>query len=139
MNKNLGRLFSLGLCAVAIAVATAVPAHAQMSEVKEKPPMYSYVGNWAIPRAQWAEMDKQTAANQKNMDKALADGTIIGYGTDMNLVHQPEGGTHDNWWSSMSMAGLLSVLDESYKSGNATSPVLISATKHFSSPHRSEV
>jgi hypothetical protein len=130
MNKKLGKVFS-GLCAVAIVLVMAVTVRAQMSEVKEKPPMYSYVGNWSIPRAQWAEMDKQTAANQKNLEKALADGTIVGYGTDMNLVHQPDGATHDNWWSSMSMAGLLNVLDQAYKSGNATSPVLVSATKHW--------
>jgi hypothetical protein len=129
MNRRLGRV--AGLCALAIAVVTAVPARAQMSEVKEKPPMYSYVGNWTIPRAQWADMDKQTAANQKNMEKAIADGTIVAYGNDMNLVHRPEGETHDNWWSSMSMAGLLSVLDQAYKSGSATSPVLASATKHW--------
>jgi hypothetical protein len=30
----------------------------------------------------------------------------------------------------MSMAGLLSVLDQAYKSGSATSPVFVSATKH---------
>jgi hypothetical protein len=129
MNRKFGRL--AGLCAIAIAVVTSVPGRAQMSEVKEKPPMYSYVGNWSIPRAQWAEMDKQTAANQKNMEKAIADGTIVAYGTDMNLVHQVDGATHDNWWSSMSMAGLLSVLDQIYKSGSATSPVLVSATKHW--------
>lgn len=129
MNRKLGRV--AGLCALAIAVVTAVPARTQMSEVKEKPPMYSYVGNWTIPRAQWADMDKQTAANQKNMEKAIADGTIVAYGNDMNLVHRPDGETHDNWWSSMSMAGLLSVLEQAYKSGSATSPVLASATKHW--------
>ena len=129
MNRKLVRV--AGLCALAIAVVTAAPAHAQTSEVKEKPPMYTYVGYWSIPRAQWAEMEKQTAANQKIMEKAIADATIVAYGTDMNLIHQPDGVTHDNWWSSMSMAGLLSVLDQAYKSGNATSPVLASATKHL--------
>jgi hypothetical protein len=65
------------------------------------------------------------------MEKALADGTIIGYGDDMNLIHTAEGPTHDNWWSAMSMAGILNVLDQIYKSGGATSPVLASATKHY--------
>jgi len=92
--------------------------------------MYTYVGFWNLPRTQWADMEKQTAANQKNMDKAVADGTLVGYGSDINLVHQPDGFTHDSWWSSMSMAGLLSVLDQAYKSGSATSPVFVSATKH---------
>jgi hypothetical protein len=92
--------------------------------------MYSYIANWAIPRAQWGEMDKQTGANRQMMDKAMADGTIIAYGTDTNLIHQPDGWTHDNWWSSMSMAGLLNVLEQSYKSGGAVAPVLTTATRH---------
>ncbi len=92
--------------------------------------MYSYVGFWNIPRAQWAEMDKNNAVDQKILDKALADGTIVGYGYDLNLVHQPDGMTHDDWWSAMSMAAMLNVLDKFYKSGTPTSPVLVSATRH---------
>ena len=49
----------------------------------------------------------------------------------MNLVHQPDGATHDDWWSAMSMAGLLNVLDQFYKNGSSTSTVLDSATKHW--------
>jgi hypothetical protein len=118
------------VCALAMMAAGAAPARAQ-DEPKEKPPMYSYVGNWSIPRAQWAEMEKANAADQKVLDKAMADGTIVAYGNDMNLVHTPDGGTHDDWWSAMSMAGLLNVLDKFYKSGTPTSPVLASATKHW--------
>jgi hypothetical protein len=81
LNRYEKGLAIAGLCALAVAVLAAVPACAQMAEVKEKPPMYSYIANWAIPRAQWAEMDKQAAANQKMMEKGIADGNIIGYGT----------------------------------------------------------
>ena len=129
MNKKLWRFFA-GVCALAMAV-WAAPASAQMSEVKEKPPMYSYVGNWSIPRAQWAEMEKANAADQKVLDKAMADGAIVAYGNDVNLVHQPDAETHDDWWSSMSMAGLLNVLERFYQSGSTTSNVLESATKHW--------
>jgi len=129
MNNKMGRVFAV-LCALALAAVWAVPAGAQMSEAKEKPPMYSYVGNWAIPRAQWAEMAKSSAADQKILDQAMASGTIVAYGNDVNLVHQADGDTHDDWWSAMSMAGLLNVLDQFYKSGGTTSPVLASATKH---------
>src|SRR5437667_1821376 len=130
MNTKLGRVLA-GLCAIAVATTCAAPALAQTSEMKEKPPMYSYVGNWAIPRAQWAEMDKNTAADEKILSKALASGTIVAYGNDVNLVHQAEGATHDDWWSAMSMAGLINVLEQFYQSGNATTPVLASATKHY--------
>jgi len=116
-----------------MSVVSSAPASAQMSEVKEKPPMYSYVGDWTLPRAQWADMEKFGAGNQKMLDKALADGTIVAYGSDLNLIHTADGPTHDSWWSAMSLAGLLNVLDQTYKSGTAVSPVLSSATKHWDS------
>src|SRR5215472_4028238 len=118
-----------GLCTLSLAVAGAVPASAQMNDAKEKPPMYSYVSFWTIPRAQWAEMAKADAADQAILDKAMASGTIMAYGNDINLVHSSDGPTHDDWWSSMSMAGVLNVLNQFYSSGNAASPVLQSATK----------
>lgn len=111
-------------------IALANPASAQSSEVKEKPPMYTYVANWQIPRTQWGEIEKSYAANQKILDKAMASGTIVAYGNDETLVHEAEGMTHDNWWSAMSMAGLINVLEQFYQTGNATTPVLNSATKH---------
>ena len=129
MNRKVWGVFAV-VCAVAMIAVWAAPALAQ-DEPKEKPPMYSYLGNWSIPRAQWAEMEKAGAANEKILQKAMADGTIVGYGNDVNLVHTPDGETHDDWWSAMSMAGILNVLDKFYKSGSSTSPVLASATKHW--------
>ena len=108
-----------------------VAGRGQTSEVKEKPPMYTYVGNWNIPRPQWADMAKADAADQKILDAAIASGTIVAYGNDVSLVHRPDGSTHDEWWSAMSLAGVLNMLEQFYKSGNTTSPVLASATKHW--------
>jgi len=130
MNRKLWSSFA-GLCIVAMGAVGASPARAQMAEVKAKPPMYTYVGSWSIPRAQWADMDRANADDQEILDKAIANGTIIGNGNDYNLVHQPDGLTHDEWWSAMSMAGVLNVLDQFYKSGKATAPVLASATRHW--------
>ena len=124
------QLFAV-VCALAACALSGVPAFAQNSEVKEKPPMYSYVGNWAVPRAQWGEMDKNSVADQKTLDKALASGTIIGYGSDTILVHEADGPTHDQWWSAMSISGVLNVLEQFYQTGGATVPVLSSATKHW--------
>jgi hypothetical protein len=119
------------VCAFAFSVLAVAPAFAQNTEVKEKPPMYSYVGNWAVPRSQWAEMEKNTAADQKVLDKALASGTLIGYGSDVVLVHEVDGATHDDWWSAMSIAGVLNVLEQFYQGGGTTVPVLGAATKHW--------
>lgn len=130
MNNRVWNVF-VGMCGAAVLSLSAMPSVAQMPEVKEKPAMYSYVANWQIPRAQWADMEKANAADKAILDKALADGTIVGYGNDENLVHQPDGETHDNWWASMSMAGLIKVLDQFYASSNIASPALSSATKHW--------
>ncbi len=128
MNTRHWSVFT-GLCGLAVFALSAVPSGAQATEVKEKPPMYSYVANWQIPRAHWAEMGASNGADKAILDKAMADGTLVGYGNDVNLVHTPDGETHDDWWSSMSMAGLIKVLDQLL--GNSTSPVLESATKHW--------
>jgi hypothetical protein len=132
MNKYTGRVLA-GMCVLGIAAAIGAPAGAQMSEVKEKPPMYTYVSNWAIPRAQWSEMAKAGDADRAALEKALASGTIVGYGSDVNLIHRPDSETHDQWWLAMSMAGVMNVLEQFYQSGNSTSPVLSSATGHWDS------
>jgi hypothetical protein len=135
MNGRLWKVFA-GLCALGISAVWAGQAGAQTTEVKAKPTMYTYVANWNIPRAQWADMEKGYAATQKLMDKALSDGTIVGYGSDVTLVHQGEV-THDDWWSAMSMAGLLKMLDQLEKSGNSSTSVLDSATNHFDNVYES--
>jgi hypothetical protein len=127
MNRRWCTLF-LGFSVFALA---ALPAHAQSSPVQPRPLMYTYVANWQIPRAHWSEMPQSAAADKPIMEKALADGALIGYGEDEVLIHSADGETHDDWWSSMSMAGLLKVLDQLYASGNVSSPALDSATKHW--------
>jgi hypothetical protein len=112
-------------------------AGAQTSEVKEKPPLYTYVANWNTPRAQWPELEKESAANQKRLDKAVSEGTIVGYGDDVTLVHQADGTTHDDWWSAMSLAGVLKVLEQFTKSGGSSASVLDSATNHFDTVYES--
>jgi hypothetical protein len=114
---------------LACGLATA-PAGAQTAEVKEKPPLYTYVASWALPRAKWADLEKQNAATQKIFDKALSSGSVVGYGDDTTLVHTSEGFTHDSFWSSLSLAGVLGVLQELEKGGTTTSSVFASATKH---------
>ena len=130
MNKQRGTILA-GLCALGMAAVIVAPTSAQTSEVKEKPPMYSYISNWAIPRAQWSDMAKADEADRPALEKALANGTIVGYGSDVNMVHTLDGETHDQWWSAMSMAGVINVLEQFYQSNSTNSPVLSSATKHW--------
>jgi hypothetical protein len=130
MKKRRGTMLA-GLCVLGMAALMAAPAGAQSTEVKEKPPMYSYIGNWAIPRAQWSEMAKSDEADRPILEKALAGGTIVAYGNDLAVIHTPDGETHDQWWAAMSMAGLMNVLEQFYQGGNSTASVLASATKHW--------
>ena len=128
MNRRLCSVFAVA-CTLAI---SAVCASAQMAEVKEKPRMYTYVAFWTLPRAQWTQEAKEAAAEQKTMEKGVSDGQLVAYGDDQNLIHQNDGATHDTWFSAMSMAGLLNVLDGIYKSGTPTSsPADASATRHW--------
>jgi hypothetical protein len=126
-KKHLGVLSAL--CAIVLLGVGTSGVRAQSVEVKEKPRMYSYVANWQIPRARWGDMDKANAASKKLLDQAIGSGTLVAYGDETTLVHQPEGPTHDNWWSAMSMAGVLDVLES--LTSVASAPVLTSATKHY--------
>ena len=125
-KKHLIVLIAVG--AIALIGMGASGVRAQNAEVKEKPRLYTYFATWQIPRARWAEMDKANAADKKLLDQAIGSGTLVSYGDDTNLVHQPEGPTHDNWWQAMSMAGILDVLES--MSNSAPAPILASATKH---------
>ncbi|KAJ8134667.1 hypothetical protein OY671_012120, partial [Metschnikowia pulcherrima] len=99
------------------------------TEVKEKPPLYTYVGSFALPRAKWAEMDKQNAPTSKVFEKAFSSGQIVGYGLDTESVHTHDGDTHDSFWSSMSLAGVLGVSEDLEKNAPSGGTVLTSATK----------
>jgi len=130
MNTKQWRGFAAALV-LGMLAALALPVSAQNMEVKEKPRMYSYVALWELPRTQWGEWAKSEAADQKTLQDAMSSGTLVGYGDDTNLVHQPDAPTHDDWFSSMSMGGLINTLEQFYKSGSTTSPLLVSATKHW--------
>jgi len=85
MNSRLWSVFA-GICGLSMLSLVSIQSVAQTPEVKEKPAMYSYVANWQIPRAQWGAMEKDNDSNKAILDKAVADGTLVGYGNDENLV-----------------------------------------------------
>ena len=115
---------------IAVLGALTGTAYAQTTDMKEKERMYSYIALWAVPRAHWAEFEKPLPANQKVLDQATSSGSIIAYGTDVNLVHDADGFTHDSWWSSHTMAGVLNVLDAFSKAAGPSPGPLGLATKH---------
>ena len=130
MNTRGWSVFA-GLCGVAVFALSAIPSGAQATEVKEKPAMYSYVANWQIPPEHWGDVAKINATDNTIFNAALGDGTIVGYGSDVNMVHTLDGESNDTWWSSMSMAGLLKVLDKLRGLDFTSSPHSLNPTKHW--------
>jgi hypothetical protein len=126
------RLWSVcaGLVCLAAMLVSANGAQAQMQEMKQKPPLYSYVGNWQFPRASWPDAVKALEPVNEIMQKAQASGDIVAYGNDVNLVHSLDGETHDTWWSATSLAGLIKTLNQLHASGDTNSPAMNSA-KHW--------
>ena len=111
---------------------TATLADAQTAAVKEKPLLYKYVSYWTFSRAHWGDVDKDNATTCQNiLAPALADGTLVGYGDDENLVHFAERFTHANWWQASSRAGVMKVIEALHQGGSSSSPLLVRSTKHW--------
>jgi len=127
---NHTRRLITGIVMVAVLGAFAGTAFAQTTDMKEKERMYTYVALWAVPRAHWAEFEKPVPANEKVLDQGGANGSLIAYGTDVALVHAADGYTHDSFWSSHTMAGVLNALDAFSKAGTTSPGPLGLATKH---------
>jgi len=114
---------------VLAAVAAGVPLRAQGSH-EGKPAVYTYIAQWVVPRAQWADMVKLDDQERSLMEKMVADGSIIEYGTFANLIHQEGEPTHGSWFSASSEGKLMKALEQVYALGLTASPVE-SNSKHW--------
>jgi hypothetical protein len=109
------------------------PLQAQAPAAGEKPPIYIYSADWAVPRAQWGDMEKLDASERPLLDKLVADGTLISYGSYSNLIHQEGEFTHGSWFTATSEGNLLKALEAIYaQPSNVLSPVQ-GASKHWDS------
>ena len=43
---------------------------------------YTYVSEWAVPRAQWAAFEKQDEASVAKMKQAVANGLLVAWGNE---------------------------------------------------------
>ena len=70
-----------GVCLLILCLALGLvgPLQAQMA-AKSKPPVYTYVATWDVPRAQWGDMVELDEQDKPLLDKVVADGTLVGYG-----------------------------------------------------------
>jgi hypothetical protein len=119
----------VALCALTLVPLTGNRASAQSSSM-EKPALYTYVSEWTVPRAMWAEYLKGDATDIDAMKKAVADGTIVSFGSYAVVNHQEGLPTHGTWFSATSMANILKVLEGIRNAPGATAPPL-AAAKHW--------
>ena len=126
-NRSIRLVFVL--CALALAPLCTFSARAQ-SQSAEKAPLYTYVSEWSIPRAMWADYQKIEGANNDALRKAVGDGTLISFGSFAVLNHQEGMATHGSWFSASSMASLMKVLEGLRTGPNFGNPVL-AASKHW--------
>lgn len=89
---------------------------------------FTYVSQWAAPRSDWADFAKQAKDDEAAMQKLVADGTIIDWGSTAVRVHDESGYTHADWFTATSRANLLKALEEI--TGSSTAPAFAAATKH---------
>ncbi|MGH9683620.1 MAG: hypothetical protein ACRD4S_08430 [Candidatus Acidiferrales bacterium] len=89
---------------------------------------YTYVSEWAVPRAQWSAFEKARDQANSAMQHFVSDGTIVAWGSDDVYVHTAEGYTHADFFVATSRAGILKALDN-LRPG-ATGGAYTSVTKH---------
>ncbi|MBV9612557.1 MAG: hypothetical protein JO091_08795 [Acidobacteriaceae bacterium] len=123
------RIFGF-LVALYFVPAIGVTVRAQSAD-QAKAPLYIYVSQWAVPRAQWGDMEKLDEKDKSLMDKLVADGTLVGYGACTNLIHQEGTPTHATWMSATSEGNLLKALEEVYAHPGSTSAPVLGASKHW--------
>lgn len=113
----------LMLCALLLAAGS-------VSAQQMEPTTYTFVAEWQIPRAQWANFVADFEKNTRPvLEKMAANGTLVAWGAFETIVHTEEGMTHGTWWSSNTVAGIESTRAELLKASTASSS-LGSATKH---------
>jgi hypothetical protein len=111
-------------CAVMLSLAF-VPAPAAAQDQG----YYTYVSQWAVPRAQWEAFEKQEHESDATMQKLVADGTIVDWGSLATRVHTEDGYTHADFFTATSRANLLKALEVEWQ--GATNAAFVSTTKHF--------
>lgn len=126
--KNQTLAVAVLLC---IVFALAAPLVAQQSAPANKPPLYTYIAEWTVPRAQWADMEKNGESERPLLDKLVADGTLLGYGEYLTIIHQEGEPTHGSWFSAASEGNLMKALEAIYAQPALVTSPAQGASKHW--------
>jgi hypothetical protein len=124
------RIRSIGAIGLLCALLLPVSANRVSAQNADKPVQYTYVSEWTVPRAMWAEYLKGDAADVDLMKKAVSDGAITSFGAYAIINHQEGLPTHGTWFTATSLANLLKVLEAVRTAPGATAPPL-AAAKHW--------
>ena len=126
MSKRIIGLSGVGLFVVVL-LAFSVPV--ALPQMEQAHPVYIYVSQFQVPRANWAQYAEDTEKTVNPiLERLMADGTLTGWSNTETIVHTPDGMTHATAWGSTSLAGIMRVLAELRKIGPR--PSQIAATKH---------
>jgi hypothetical protein len=115
---------------LAIAAFARPAAQPPQAAPAKMPTVYTYISFFGVPRANWAEYEKDLEKDNKAMASQLANGNLVSWGNGALEVHEGlNAPTHVSWMSSMSMSGLL----KAEAAEMATAPVTssINYTVHF--------
>jgi hypothetical protein len=119
-----------GICVIVLGILFAGTTLRAQDESSSKAPVYVYVSDWAVPRAQWGAMAKLSDQDRALEVKLLADGTITAYGDAVSLIHTEGEPTHVDFFWATSEGNVLKSLAGFYAQPDETSPVL-AASKHW--------
>lgn len=104
------------ICFVLAVVCLLAATPRLSSAQQQEPPVFTFVAEWDVPRAQWADF---TAYGEKNarpvLERLSADGTLMNWGSYATIVHEQKGITHGVWYTASSIAGIEKALGEFVK------------------------
>ncbi len=124
------KIYSARFLFLVLAITAVTPLFAQAPPAG-KPPLYLYTAEWAVPRAQWSDINKVSDADKPLLDKLVADGTLTGYGSWDNLLHQEGQPTHGTWFAASSEGKLLKALEAIYAQPSLVGSPVQAASKHW--------
>ena len=121
----MSRFFRFVLAVLCLGLFVPAAATAQQSE----PAVFTFVAEWAVPRAQWDEFIANWEKNTKPvLERNTANGTLLSWGVSATVVHTPDYPTHSVWWQGTSNAAIERVREELIK--QPPSPAIVAATRH---------
>lgn len=137
MIRRISQATALVCAVLLIAGAAWRPASAQAPAGGGEGAVYTYVAQWAVPRPQWANIEKFFKDAQPALNKLLADGTIVAWGNGRNWVHDDGGWTHANWVTATSFEKIKRALDAIHDA--VPQPAAFSTSKHMDQMLRAAV